>query len=142
MSKANKILAELESRINSISNTKVEQGFYATYQDENLGGKRLLVVQVRSDGPCVHNAGGYKSTLNVLVFGAIEFDEQANNLLRELLQETRQKIFPKGERFIFNRLASAVKETEPTPLQDPKEGQNNAYFILPLAFDYQETESL
>lgn len=139
MSKANEILTELMTRLNGVNNTRVEQGFYATYQDENLDSKRLLVIQVRSDGPCVHNAGGYKSTLNVLVFGAIEFNEQANELLRELLQATRQAIFPKGERFIFKRLASAVKETEPTPLQDPKEGQDNAYFILPLAFEYQET---
>ena len=138
MSKANDILDELKVRLESVTNASVEQGFYANYQSEDLNGKRLLVVQVRSDGPCVHNAGGYKSTLNVLVFGAIEFDEQANALLRELLQETRQAIFPKGERFIFNRLASAVKESEPTPLQDPKDGQDNAYFILPLTFDYLE----
>ena len=138
MSTANDILAELASRLKQVSKVSVEQGFFANFQAEDLGGKRLLVIQVRSDGPCIHNAGGYKSTLNVLVFGAIEFNEQANNLLRELLQVTRQAIFPKGERFIFNRLASSVKETEPTPLQDPKEGQDNAYFILPLAFEYLE----
>lgn len=139
MTQADKILTELVARINQINNTVVEQGFYAQYQDEDLDGKKLLVVQTRSDGPCTHNAGGYKSTLNVLVFGAIEFDEHANTALRALLKETRQAIFPKGERFVFNRLATTVRETEATPLQDPKEGQNNAYFILPLAFEYVET---
>lgn len=139
MSRANDILTELSARLAIVSNTTIEQGFFSTYQDEDLQGKRLLVIQVRSDGPCVHNAGGYKSTLNVLVFGAIEFNEQANELLRDLLKETRQAIFPKGERFVFSRLAASVKETKPTPLQDPTEGQGNAYFILPLAFEYLET---
>jgi hypothetical protein len=133
------ILAELTTRLEQVANASVEQGFFANYQEETLRQARLLVIQVRSDGPCVHNAGGYKSTLNVLVFGALEFNEQANTLLQVLLKETRQAIFPKGERFIFKRLASTVKEVEPTPLQDPTEGQGNAYFILPLAFEYIET---
>jgi hypothetical protein len=133
------ILAELTTRLEQVANASVEQGFFANYQEETLRQARLLVIQVRSDGPCVHNAGGYKSTLNVLVFGALEFNEQANTLLQVLLKETRQAIFPKGERFIFKRLASTVKEVEPTPLQDPTEGQDNAYFILPLAFEYIET---
>jgi len=139
MNTANSILTELSLRLNTVSNTVIEKGFFSNYQNENLNGKRLLVIQVRSDGPCVHKNGGYQSTLNVLIFGAIEFDEFANPLLMALLEDVRRAIFPKGERFIFNRLAKSVKESEPTPLQDPKDGQDNAYFILPLAFDYSQT---
>lgn len=139
MSKVNDILAELVIRLNKVANAQVEQGFYASYQSEDLNGKRLLVLQVISDGPCVHKQGTHKTPLTVAVFAAIEFNEQANDLLLALLQEIRKAIFPK-ERFAFNRLVHSIIETEPTPLRPPKEGQDNAYLALPLTIEYIESE--
>lgn len=139
MSKVNDILTELKTRLATVANCRVEEGFYANYQNEPLGSERLIVIQVLTNGPCENRQGVHKTPLTVAVFAAIEFNEQANALLLELLKEMRSAIFPK-ERFVFDRLVHSIKESEATPLRPPKEGQDNAYLALPLAIEYIENE--
>lgn len=142
MSKSDKIIAELETRLETVTNSKFEQGFYSQYQNDDLGNERLLILQIRTDGPCKHIGGGNKSSsLDVLIFGAIAFDKHASVLLRGFLKEVREALFPKAERFFFKKLPTSVEETQATPFHEPKDGQKNGYFILPLTFKYTENQA-
>lgn len=142
MSKSDIIITELEDRLKTVANSRFEQGFYSQYQNEDLDSERLIILQIRTDGPCIHKTGGNKSSsLDVLIFGALEFNEQASELLRSFLKEVREAVFPKAERFNFHEKATSVAETQATPFHEPKDGQNNGYFILPLTFKYTENQS-
>lgn len=140
MSKSDEILKELEKRLNTVESTTVEIGFYSQFQDELDGEQRLIVMQLRTDGPCVHKTDGKKSSsLQVVIFGVVPFDLVAHTKLTELLKEIRDSLFVTTERFNnLGGLATKFSETEATPFFEPKEGQNNGYFVLPLTIEYVE----
>ena len=142
MSKSDDIITESIARLGNVSNSRFEEGFYSQYQNEDLDSERLIVLQIRTDGPCIHKSSGNKmSSLDVLVFGAVEFSENASVSLRAFLKEIREALFPKTERTNFNGLVVSVVETQATPFHEPKDGQKNGYFILPLTFKYTENQS-
>lgn len=147
MNKSDQILVYITQSLETITNTmpdvSVDTGFLAHYQDKLTQGRQVLVVQQLNDGPFEHKwPRGGKSTLNIVVGGLVAFDESAMTNLRNLLEATRKALFDEGDRLHIHKLngllSSPMKETEPTPLIPPQEGQENAYFALPLELKYTE----
>lgn len=142
MSKSDEILAQLSTQLSAVTNATIDMGFLAQYQDKLSCNEQVLVIQQISDGPFKHKSGGGgSSTLNVVIGGLVAFDVDAMSNLRTLLKQTRQAVFSAEDRHykLNGLLSSPMEEVEPTPLRPPQEGQENAYFALPLALTYTET---
>lgn len=147
MNKSDLILAQLANQLATIANTipevKVDTGFLAHYQDKLAQNEQVIVIQQLNDGPYDHRPnGGGQSTLNIVVGGLVAFNTDAMTKLRTLLSATRVALFnPEEDRhFKLNGLLSSpMIEAEPTPLITPQEGQENAYFALPLSLKYTES---
>lgn len=142
MNQVEKIINELEARLNLLDGVEIERGFLSQYQDKLAQSEKKIVIQTVQDGPAVHKTDlTTQSKLSVLVAGLLPFNPiNAMDNIQGLLRNTRTAIFhsnPDDRAGKFNSLCTNKPiEPEPVKFYPPSDSQQNTTFIMLVEFTY------